>query len=670
MSNVEAEVRATSKGPPILCDGKITPSALNKWELGCMQYFQEKDIEEDKMVRRAGGGIANEVVRDWYINDYERHNSMTWDAFLAAVRSRFLPKGWASSIRSQIISTRQAHDQSFDDFSFELEKLNAHLRSTGFRFTDDALRVIMAANVIEDLRVVIKEEAIVTLEDYVEWKDAVSSADYRRLRMRDLVNRTVNARTSVTAKAASASKTITLTTRTFVAGTSSSSRVNLPRLTDDKKKLLNDHKGCYKCHRFYQSHTSGSCPNGYPDAAKYTALSSRDTSNAKAVKEGGKPKAIAAITDKTSPEDEHIIAAVSAAPSPLAATTGILGSGSDSDDSVSPFFAKHTTLSASILSPSSLDTTFAMLIDSGSAAVLIQHDTVEKAGLRLRDLPEPYQLGNAWGTGQDEAKSWVKLRLALPSSAWESVSCRAIVVDSLCTPVLLGKPFLLTNRIVEDHAAGTLVSMLSGTDLLRPPIAKPPLQPITQEECKAARLVLAVEAAEKAQKPLDNKRMKHQHFLRELNSHIQLRRISHDAAASDGAAHLVGTVRAGAEARAKSLAFAETLEDENLNMKARFKDLFLKDIPHINQLPTNVYHRFILKDPNLAIARRQYSCPKKYREVWKQLLEQHISAGRLRASDSPYASPAFLIPKSDPNTLPRWVNDYRVLNANTVPDSH
>ncbi|OJT03284.1 Transposon Tf2-1 polyprotein, partial [Trametes pubescens] len=675
MSNAEAEVKTSSKGPPVLCDGKITPSVLNKWELGCMQYFREKEIEDDKMVLRVGGSIANEVVRDWYINDYERYDTMTWDAFLAAIRFRFLPKGWASSIRSQIIGTRQSHDQSFDDFSFELEKLNARLRSTGFRFTDDALRVIMAANVVEDLRLAIEEELIVSLENYVDWKDAVSSADYRRLRMRDLVNRTVNARASASAKAASASKTTTSTTRTIVAGTSSSSRINLPRLTDEEKKLLNDHKGCYKCRRFYQSHTSGACPNGYPDATKYTALTARDASAAKTAKEGGKPKAIAAITDETSPEDEHehVVAAVSAAPSPLAATTGILGSGSgsDSDDSVSsPFFAKHTTLSASILSPSSLAATFPMLIDSGSAAVLIRRDVVEKTGLRLRTLPEPYRLGNAWGTGQDESKSWVKLKLSLPLSSWESVSCRAIVVDSLCTPVLLGKPFLLANRIVEDHAAGTLVSTLSGFDLLRPPLAEPPPKPITQKERIAARLVLAVEAEEKAQEPVDNARIKHRHFVRELNSRIQLRRISHDAAASDGAAHLVGAVRAGAEARAKALDFAETLEAENVTMKARFKDLFLKDIPHVNQLPTNVYHRFLLKDPNLAIARRQYSCPKKYREVWKQLLDRHIQAGRLRASDSPYASPAFLIPKSDPNALPRWVNDYRVLNANTVPDSH
>lgn len=72
----------------------------------------------------------------------------------------------------------------------------------------------------------------------------------------------------------------------------------------------------------------------------------------------------------------------------------------------------------------------------------------------------------------------------------------------------------------------------------------------------------------------------------------------------------------------------------------------------------------------MVILKRQYECPKKYRDVWRQLLNQHLSAGRLRPSASEYASPAFLIPKSDPLAMPRWVNDYRALNDNTVPDRH
>ena len=67
---------------------------------------------------------------------------------------------------------------------------------------------------------------------------------------------------------------------------------------------------------------------------------------------------------------------------------------------------------------------------------------------------------------------------------------------------------------------------------------------------------------------------------------------------------------------------------------------------------------------------RAYSCPRKYREGWKTLIQQHLAAGRIRPSNSDYVSPAFIVPKSDPTVLPRWVNDYRKLNANTVADNH
>ena len=52
------------------------------------------------------------------------------------------------------------------------------------------------------------------------------------------------------------------------------------------------------------------------------------------------------------------------------------------------------------------------------------------------------------------------------------------------------------------------------------------------------------------------------------------------------------------------------------------------------------------------------------------LLQQHLNAGRLRPSSSPYSSSCFLILKADPTAAPRWVNDFRKLNTNIVPDAH
>jgi len=120
--------------------------------------------------------------------------------------------------------------------------------------------------------------------------------------------------------------------------------------------------------------------------------------------------------------------------------------------------------------------------------------------------------------------------------------------------------------------------------------------------------------------------------------------------------------------RIEQLALTETLKTEDRRMKQIFADRFPDDLPPVDDLPTDVYHRITLKDANRTFACRDYTCPRRYRDAWMTLIQQHLEAGRIRPSNSPVCSPSFLTPKADPKALPRWVNDYRELNANTVPD--
>ncbi|GBE87327.1 hypothetical protein SCP_1100020 [Sparassis crispa] len=62
------------------------------------------------------------------------------------------------------------------------------------------------------------------------------------------------------------------------------------------------------------------------------------------------------------------------------------------------------------------------------------------------------------------------------------------------------------------------------------------------------------------------------------------------------------TVIAAVHSKVEDLAYLETLSRENVDMKTHFADLFPDDIPHIDELPTDVYYHFRLKDPNLVIA--------------------------------------------------------------------
>jgi len=109
------------------------------------------------------------------------------------------------------------------------------------------------------------------------------------------------------------------------------------------------------------------------------------------------------------------------------------------------------------------------------------------------------------------------------------------------------------------------------------------------------------------------------------------------------------------------------LQKLNDSYRQEFADCF-KEIPHVSQLPTSTYHCIRLKDPSIPITAQSYFCPRRMREPWRILLDQHLTAGHIWPSSSPYSSSAFLVPKSDPTILLRWVNDYCKLNENTVRD--
>jgi len=104
-------------------------------------------------------------------------------------------------------------------------------------------------------------------------------------------------------------------------------------------------------------------------------------------------------------------------------------------------------------------------------------------------------------------------------------------------------------------------------------------------------------------------------------------------------------------------------------LKTKFGRTF-EPIPHVDELPDDVYCRIKVKDATRTISRKTYGCPCKYCDAWKTLIDNHVESGKIRLSNSAFASPSFIIPKSDPTALPRWVNDYRELNSNVIIDSH
>src|SRR5882762_4668553 len=120
--------------------------------------------------------------------------------------------------------------------------------------------------------------------------------------------------------------------------------------------------------------------------------------------------------------------------------------------------------------------------------------------------------------------------------------------------------------------------------------------------------------------------------------------------------------------RIEALVTGEQLRLKDAEFKAQYLDLFPPDVPDVVDLPNDVLMSVKLRDDLKPMVAQAYSCPRKYREGWKTLIQQHLAAGHIRPSNSDYVSLDFIVPKSDLTVLPRWVNDYWKLNANTIAD--
>ena len=194
--------------------------------------------------------------------------------------------------------------------------------------------------------------------------------------------------------------------------------------------------------------------------------------------------------------------------------------------------------------------------------------------------------------------SYVKLKPSLINAAWLAKTIRAIIAPSLSYPLLLGQPFLLANSIVIDHTLRTCIVKNSNVDLLGP-LPAPPSRPV----------------------PRTHKR----------HSPGTIQDIRDFCEMSISVPTPKASVCAVMEARMQVQDFASMpdLHLWNERLKAEFNDLFPEDIPHVNNLPDDVYHRFHLKEHLKVMKPRQYSCPRHYMDKWKTLLQQHLDKGRI-----------------------------------------
>lgn len=328
-------------------------------------------------------------------------------------------------------------------------------------------------------------------------------------------------------------------------------------------------------------------------------------------------------------------------------------SDASSDEYVAPIRTPHFRWNCKLLGPHSKHPMpVNALIDHGSSMVMIDQCLADELRLQRQRLPKPVHIRMAVGEDNRSLHEFVNITPISSCSTWQSKPLRALVVPSLCTPLLLGGPFLVANEMVLDHSSRTCVSKGSNFDILRP------ATPVKKNESPKKK------AIRQLQTTVTTKKLALTQLQQKLSDKKKLLDDTHSSSTS------TSEILASIHRRITQLASLERLNKLDGELREDFKSLFADKLPHVDLLPHTVYHEFKLKDASKIIESRSYPTPRKYRDAWETLISEHVKAGRLRVSSSKHASPAFLVAKSDPKALPRLVCDQRALNDNTEADKY
>ncbi|KAJ3774039.1 hypothetical protein FB446DRAFT_640515, partial [Lentinula raphanica] len=172
------------------------------------------------------------------------------------------------------------------------------------------------------------------------------------------------------------------------------------------------------------------------------------------------------------------------------------------------------------------------------------------------------------------ATEYCKVSIRDPSDLWRSKTVRALILPSLCHPMILGLPFLSHNSLVIDYASRSVSVKDTSFDLLHPSpthVLPPPPPPISASERRKLEHV-----------QLDNILRSKKRMLAELKEYF-LKFPSRFRSDPIAPFNVVAAVKA----RIEQLEFMSAREKLSEAIKRDYSDVF-GDIPHLDDLPTNI----------------------------------------------------------------------------------
>ncbi|KAG1897422.1 uncharacterized protein F5891DRAFT_1191864 [Suillus fuscotomentosus] len=545
MRTAKVEQSAPSK-PPRLLAGELTPEVVCDWDNTCTTYFMHKDIEAADQVKMIAFGMLDARLHTWYLAQRAILDAGTFNEYMTALKSAWLEKHWDIKLRRKVLGSQQGN-HPFYEWVLELQNQNALLYGGTSHLDNDQLWNQLEANICNELTIPVLRANLADDLTLREWIEEIKHLDDKRLD--DLAaHKKIAEELFKSSKRNISSNNRPSSSKTYTSSTC------LGSLTEVEQILLSKHRGCFKCRKFYVSHQSKDCPNGAPEATNYKSLMEADALTAKP-----KTRTVAAVT-----------------PVNAVMPTSTIEEVSDSDDDlcIAPLETAHLIWPCLLTGPSiNYFEHVDALIDHRSHLVLIDENIVTKLGMRRRKLHTKIEAKSAFTDSVSLPFSFSEYVLLSPSSLnndWTSHTIHAIVALGLSVPLLLGGPFLQHNYLVIDHETRTCISKNSQYDLLNAPQR---IQRVTKAH-PSRRDVLHMR----------------KNVIRELKGALgpQYHKVKQHATSKSN------DITSVLCRRIDTLAFIEDnkehLERLDKEMRRKYDDRFPEDIPHIDELPTDIVH--------------------------------------------------------------------------------
>jgi hypothetical protein len=242
--------------PPIMSNGGVTPSAVQLFEFHCENFFMNAKggITDGQKVTRLFGSFKNPLINDWISCERTTLATLSFPEFMKEFRRLWLPTNWENAVKAQVLGSRL--DPSKDKFEIwvaHVQTLNATLRGTSSHLNNEQLLLRLEVNLDEDLRLLVYEEKAYEIRELLPWIQKVRDIDNRRHNDRKRIQNYLEERMQAI-------------NNPSVSVTRSSSRRSAtipnpfpPPLTNEERRLLREHDGCFKCRTFFAGHTSDQC---------------------------------------------------------------------------------------------------------------------------------------------------------------------------------------------------------------------------------------------------------------------------------------------------------------------------------------------------------------------------------------------------------------------------